>query len=160
MPVVIDIRACAEGSREFGDGTGGSGGSSSAQASSSGMGGQHGTGGSTSAGSAGGRAGAGGVGGTGGSGGAGGSGGTGGSGAAGGAGGCTWIDITMADCSSGIMIADFCPAGTDVSRLERCTDGVPVTPDAAYQMFLLSGCPGVCPVVGNHVAWRRIECCN
>jgi hypothetical protein len=138
--------ACAQGAREFrdaDDGSGGSGGQMSSSSTSSGIGGRPGTGG----------------GGAGGQPGTGGSAGAGGAGGAGGAAPCVWIDITDADCSSGIMIANFCPAGRHVTQLERCTDGSLFTPDAAYQMYLLNGCPDTCPVAGDHVSWRRIECC-
>ena len=127
-----------------------------------GMGGKPNTGGSGGNGTAGGGAGGSGAGITPG-GGAGGSGGGtsvgGGGGAGGGQGGtCIWIDITVNDCSSGIMIADFCPAPRHVNRLESCNMTL-YTPDAEYQKYLLSGCPEVCPIAPDHVAWRRIECC-
>lgn len=159
--------ACAEAPRDFNPAPGGAGGiGEQSSSTTSGMGGQPGAGGM------GGQPGSGGMGGKpdmsgsggnphaassssggGGVGGNGGDGGTGGQGAE-----CIWIDITSADCSSGIMIADFCPPGRKVKQLERC-DATFYTPDAAYQMYKLSGCPDVCPIAGDHVSWRKIECC-
>ena len=71
---------------------------------------------------------------------------------------CIWITIT--ECTSGSPISAFCPGGRSVSRMERC-DGTFYSPDATYQMFLLSRCPDPgCPVSPTHVSWSAVECCN
>ena len=62
--------------------------------------------------------------------------------------------------TSGSPISAFCPGGRSVSRMERC-DGTFYSPDATYQMFLLSRCPDPgCPVSPTHVSWSAVECCN
>lgn len=71
---------------------------------------------------------------------------------------CIWITIT--ECTSGSPISAFCPDGRSVSRMERC-NGTFYSPDATYQMFLLSRCPdSSCPVSPTHVSWSAVECCD
>jgi len=60
-------------------------------------------------------------------------------------------------CDTQGTIAEFCPTGMHVNRLQRC-DGSFYMPDATYLMYHLCNCTfQTCGCSG--VAWQAVECC-